>query len=528
MTPQDLIKAFEDLADAPDGVKRLRELVLQLAVRGKLVEQKPEDESASCLLIRIAAARKAVGGRPSKGGPIADDETPFDVPATWEWVRFGDIFECRLGKMLDKAKNRGTARPYLRNANVRWGSFDLSDVLEMRLEDDELPDVTVRRGDLVVCEGGEPGRAAVFDADEPFVIQKALHRARPYLVDSRYYQIHLRVDCASGRVAGLFTGATIMHLTGQMLDRHTVTLPPLPEQQRIVARVDELMDLLDKVEATRNARDEARRAARDSALASLRDAEDSDAVEAAWSRIAHEADDLFTGPEDVEPLRQAILGLAVRGRLSSKEAHYAYQDGPFAIPAHWRWEPLRALSLLVTSGSRSWNQYYAARGASFIRSQDIKLDRLEYDNRVYVELPGDVEGTRTKVERGDWLITITGANVGKCAWMGRDPGEAYVSQHVALIRPRDLSLGQFVHLWLTADEGGRGLLLGSSYGAKPGLNLDQLRSLVVPVPPPEERDALVETVGTYLTMASDLEARLAAARDFHGQFAAAAVHHLDA
>ena len=249
MTANDLIAAFETLADAPDGVKRLRELVLQLAVRGKLVPQDLGDEPAQKLIRHVASERAAVGGRASKGGSVAPDEIPFEVPTTWAWVRFGDIFECRLGKMLDKAKNRGSLHPYLRNANVRWGSFDLSDVLQMRLEEHEVPDVTVRKGDLVICEGGAPGRSAVWESEAPFVIQKALHRARPYLVDSRYYQVHLRVDCASGRVAELFTGATIMHFTGQVLDRHTVTLPPLAEQHRIVARVDELMGLLDALEA---------------------------------------------------------------------------------------------------------------------------------------------------------------------------------------------------------------------------------------------------------------------------------------
>ena len=233
----------------PEDVAPLRQAVLQLAVRGRLVPQDPTDEPAEVLLRKVVAKRMEIGGRPSKGGAVPPNEYPYSIPANWAWARFGDIFECRLGKMLDKAKNRGSLHPYLRNANVRWGSFDLSDVHEMRLEAHEVPDVTIKKGDLVICEGGEPGRAAVWDSEEPFVIQKALHRARPYLVHSKYYQIHLRADCASGRIAEKFTGATIQHFTGQVLDKHTVTIPPLAEQHRIVAKVDALMALCDTLEA---------------------------------------------------------------------------------------------------------------------------------------------------------------------------------------------------------------------------------------------------------------------------------------
>jgi type I restriction enzyme S subunit len=152
--------------------------------------------------------------------------------------------------MLDKAKNRGVVRPYLRNANVRWGAFDLSDVLEMRVEDDELPEVTVAIGDLVICEGGEPGRCAVWARPEEMVVQKALHRARPLPgIDPFFFALHLRADCESKRIESFFTGATIKHLTGRVLEGHVVALPPLAEQRRIVARVDALMAICDRLEA---------------------------------------------------------------------------------------------------------------------------------------------------------------------------------------------------------------------------------------------------------------------------------------
>ena len=125
---------------------------------------------------------------PKPLSPIAPDEAPFDVPDQWEWVRLGDITNSRLGKMLDKSKNKGPYRRYLRNANVQWFQFDLSDVLELQLEDTELEEYSVKENDLIVCEGGEPGRAAVCGPDvDGMVFQKALHRVRPWCGISTWY-----------------------------------------------------------------------------------------------------------------------------------------------------------------------------------------------------------------------------------------------------------------------------------------------------------------------------------------------------
>ena len=129
MTPGEFIEVFDEIAEAPEGIERLRELVLQFAVRGRLVPQDANEEPASVLLERIADEkfrlfREGKLRIPKPVPPIATDEAPFDVPDQWEWVRLGDIANSRLGKMLDKSKNKGPYRRYLRNANVQWFRFD--------------------------------------------------------------------------------------------------------------------------------------------------------------------------------------------------------------------------------------------------------------------------------------------------------------------------------------------------------------------------------------------------------------------
>lgn len=158
----------------------------------------------------------------------------------WEMVKLGEVAEMCLGKMLDKNKNKGTYQPYLRNVNVRWGSFDLDDLLEMKFEESEQDRYDIRKGDLIMCEGGEPGRCAIWNANVPNMkIQKALHRIRVNnMVFNKFVYCLFTLYAQNGYLEKYFTGTTIKHLTGQSLKSIEIPLPPLAEQQRIVAEIE--------------------------------------------------------------------------------------------------------------------------------------------------------------------------------------------------------------------------------------------------------------------------------------------------
>jgi type I restriction enzyme S subunit len=169
----------------------------------------------------------------------------------WEMKKVGEIAKHSLGKMLDKSKNKGVPQPYLRNLNVRWFEFNLSDVLEMPFLPTEAEKYTAVKGEVLICEGGYPGRAAIWEKDEPIYFQKALHRVRFHEPKrNRWFLYYLLSKDLDGTLKNHFNGAGIQHFTGEALAQFEVPLPPLPEQRRIVGILDEAFAGLTTAKAT--------------------------------------------------------------------------------------------------------------------------------------------------------------------------------------------------------------------------------------------------------------------------------------
>ncbi|MGA5108517.1 restriction endonuclease subunit S [Streptomyces pseudogriseolus] len=173
---------------------------------------------------------------------------PSELPEGWAWATLGDIADSTLGKMLDRKKGGDHPVPYLRNVNVQWGRIGTEDVLTMSIPPEQQDSFRVRRGDLLVCEGGEVGRCAVFEGDDSKYIafQKALHRVRPLGgISSHYLRYYFEYLNVTGGFERFTTGSTIKHLPQQQLKRLPVRVPPLEEQQRIVAALEEQLSRLD-------------------------------------------------------------------------------------------------------------------------------------------------------------------------------------------------------------------------------------------------------------------------------------------
>ncbi|MEA5496413.1 restriction endonuclease subunit S [Limnoraphis robusta] len=254
---------------------QFRQSVLAAAFRGDLTkdwrEKNPDIEPASVLLERIKIERrrrweeaelekmKAAGKTPKddkwkqkykEPEPVNSDDLPL-LPDGWCWVNLEELSEIDLGKMLDRGKEqKGKLIPYLRNINVRWDYFDLDDLLTMDFENHELERFGLNKGDILVCEGGEPGRCAVWELENSEIkYQKTLHRLRPFLEFSRYWIVyHLKLDAIQGTVSDYCSGSTIKHLTKALFQKYPIRLTNLKEQKEIVNRIDKLFKIADNIE----------------------------------------------------------------------------------------------------------------------------------------------------------------------------------------------------------------------------------------------------------------------------------------
>lgn len=245
-------KAEEQLSklnsEFPD---KLRKSILQRAVQGKLTERDPADEPASELLKRIKKEKETLikSGKIKKEkplSPVAEGERPFDIPDTWKWVKIGELFHHNTGKALNSSDVSGNPYEYITTSNVYWERFDLDNLKTMLFTEAELDKCTVQKGDLLVLEGGDCGRAAIWDYDFPIRIQNHIHRLRPYAeLCVKYFYFIFYLYKNTGIING--KGIGIQGLSSNVLHSLIVPLPPLAEQKRIVKRVEELLALCDEL-----------------------------------------------------------------------------------------------------------------------------------------------------------------------------------------------------------------------------------------------------------------------------------------
>ena len=237
--------------------RKLRQKILDLAIRGKLVPQDPNDEPASVLLERIRAEKQQLikegiikapkASKTSDTSHYEYDNPPFDIPKGWVWCKMGEIYFHNTGKALNRADNDGQLLEYITTSNLYWDTFVLDDLKQMYFREDEVEKFTVRKGDLLVCEGGDIGRAAIWPYEYEMRIQNHIHKLRGILpINNKFYLYVLQLYKWTGLIGG--KGIGLLGLSSGELDKLRIPLPSINEQNRIVESVEGIFSVLKAID----------------------------------------------------------------------------------------------------------------------------------------------------------------------------------------------------------------------------------------------------------------------------------------
>ena len=550
MKAERLFAVYDRVADAPNAVDRVRRFVLDLAVRGKLVEQNPADEPAWELLRRIATekTRMVKDGkirRPRKLSNGEDLVPPFAIPSTWRWVRL-DVVGAIVGGGTPRA---GDLRNFLepgkgiawltpkdlgghRSPFIERGSRDLSE------RGVQASSATLMPAGTVLFSSRAPiGYVAI--ASNPISTNQGFKSVVPYVSGCSRY-IALALQTFAPEIAASAPGTTFKEVSGKMVAGVPFPLPPLAEQRRIVAKVDQLMALCDRLEETRTVREDTRDQLTTATLTRLT-APDRDV--STFRSYAHFAVDALSAltkrPDQIKHLRETILGLAVRGKLVEQDpsdeparellrriAEVRVQLGikhevepttgkeaPFRLPVGWHWSRIGELCTKTGSGStpRGGKSVYKKTGVPFLRSQNIYDDGLRLANVAYIERAVHARMAGTAVRAKDLLLNITGGSMGRCCRVPDDFAEANVSQHVAIIRPAVSEMADYLHKLVLSPSFQSFILRKQTGAGRGGLPKNRMDRIAVAVPPLAEQRRIVAKVDELMSLCDRMETGLGSA-----------------
>ncbi|MDA8628285.1 restriction endonuclease subunit S [Pseudomonadales bacterium] len=508
------------------GIEKLRELILELAVRGLLVPQDPSDEPASELLKKINTARaQALNGAKKKRRetlPLIEvNEKPLEVPAGWVRCRLGDIIQISSGAGLTAANMAVNGEVPVYGGNGVTGYHDQGNVFKETL-------VIGRVG--YYCGSIHITPVSAWVTDNAFITT--------FFEEGIYLQY----------LAWLLKGTDLKEnesataqpvISGRKVYPIIVGLPPTAEQHRIVAKVDELMALCDKLEAQQADTIEAHKTLVTTVLDALTKATEKESFDTAWARIAEHFDMLFTTEWSVERLKEHILQLGVTGKLTAprpsaeeppellsriakikeelvKSGQISKQKAlpaiskdeiDFELPVAWSVERLGNLTCKLGSGStpRGGKDAYVDSGIIFLRSQNIWNGEIRTQDVVYIDSATHKKMSGTRVLPGDVLLNITGASLGRTAIFPSELVEANVSQHVTIIRLIEPLMADFVHILIMSP-----LIQKFVWGRQVGMAIEGLSKKVLenfefPVPPLEEQERIVKKVKQLLATCEQLK-----------------------
>lgn len=548
-----------------EGVERIRELILEFAIRGKLVPQDSKEESASVLLNKITKEKERLIKegklRKEKDLPKIDDsEVPFEIPSGWVVARLGEI----TNKIGSGSTPRGGRESYvnngilfLRSQNIWNHGVDLDDVAFISDQTHkEMANTKVYPNDILLnITGGSLGRSTIFPLHlgEANVSQHVTI-VRPSIQETRSF-LHLCIMSPYGQklIWGRQVGANREGLSKKVLELFEIPLPPLAEQYRIVAKVTELMALCNELERQETNHLKSHELLVETLLSTLTRAEDATEFQISWTKIAQQFDEVFITEDNIDQLKQTILQLAVMGKLVPQDSNEdpaidllkeikiekdkLVKDGelkkteelvdvrddqcPFLLPKGWCWTKLGNLSANIHYG------YTASANMQISNVRLLRITDIQNDSVNWETVPGcDIKNSQVDdylLKDGDILIARTGGTIGKSYLVSGITVKAVFASYLIRVQRIDRMYPNYIKTFLGSQLYWKQLTDNSMGTGQPNVNGSALKNLIVPLPPLKEQHRIVAKVNELFDLCDRLKERIVESQSIKNELANAVV-----
>ncbi len=549
------------------GIEKLRELILELAVRGKLVDQNSNDECASVLLEKISQEKATLAGqgkikKPKRLPALTREDVPFELPNGWQWARIFEVSELITSGSRDWAKYYSESGAiFITMGNLSRGDYKL------RLDNiryvspptgGEGARTSLQGGDLVVSITGDVGNLGLIPEGfgEAYINQHSCLVRISSLCRNRYHAEFLRSPCAKRQFdepqRGVKNSFRLSDM-GEML----IPVPPLEEQHRIVQKVDELMVLCDRLEQQTIDQLEAHKTLVDTLLGTLIQSENATELADNWARLAAHFDTLFTTEQSIDKLKQTILQLAVLGRLVEQDAEDVHAkhlvaaatqasenlilEGKLKKPRKFKisnedkrfrklpdgWSRVEVGELFqLQNGYAFKSSWFTECGPRLLRNVNISHGYIDWTDSVYLPETMATEFARFELKKGDIVISLDRPLIStglKYAIIRDCDVPSLLLQRVARFRQySDVVRTGYLEYWLNSEMFTSSIDPGRSNGV-PHISTGQIEALKFPLPPEEEQRRIAQKVDELMALCDQLKERLSQASETRCQLAEAVV-----
>ena len=522
---------------------KLKEKILDLAIRGKLVPQDPNDEPASVLLEKIRAEKlQMVKEGKLKQKDIKDDtvifvgednlhyekfgdgsikciedEIPFDIPKSWAWTRLGNVFQHNTGKALNSSNSQGDFYSYITTSNVYWDKLDLRNVKEMLFTKEELDKYTLKKNDLLVCEGGDIGRAAIWDKDYEIRFQNHIHRLRPFLnLSIKFYYYVFYLYKHTGLIGG--NGIGIQTLSSNKLDAILLPITTLNEQYKIVESIESNIGYINNLEIDKKDLLESINSLKskilDLAIRGKLVSQDpnDEPADALLERIRKEKEELIKQGKIKRDKKESII-------FKGDDNSYYEKIGdnmlpmnhnlPFEIPNTWCWIRLKDITSVIQNGA-SIKQFKEASGIPITRIETIASGDIDESRFGYANIYDIAKYSSYVLEDKDILMSHINSpkHLGKCAlYTKKNP--IIHGMNLLNIRLVNKNVADFIYNYFLTNSFKMFIWENMKHSVnQASFNISLIEKCFIPIPPLNEQKRIINKLNEIFSNANQIEKSL--------------------